>query len=105
MIKIWDDHWKRFFVLPDNPTLEVIIKEYEKQFPLECKAMIEEMNELRKTLYNEKGMSKEGLIRIGQKIPAMIFATARIWIDNDFWNKENLRKFASLCPYLCVGRI
>lgn len=92
----------------ENPTLSSIVKEYERQFPLECKIMLSDLEEDRKSFFNEKGMSQGKTVRTALKIPTLIYYAVKHLIDEDFWlkdNQQNYRDFLSECPKLGVGSI
>lgn len=97
-------HNQKLFPIFTRDTLETILDRYYKFYPDEANGLMADVSEDSKNLLTENGMSSLKLLRLGMKIPVVVFWAMK-FIDDEFWfkdNAKNFRKFISLCPKLCT---
>ena len=89
-------------------TLETVMERYVKTYPTLAEDLIQECDEVNKSLYNESAMSKDmAILKMATKIPVPVFYAMK-YFDNEYWDyklgEKHYRLFAQLYPKLKIGR-
>jgi len=92
-----------------NDTLETVVERFAKMYPIVAKELITEVEEMRKTLYNENAMSRDlAVIRFASKIPVPVYYAMK-FLDDNYWDYKlglkHYRQFVNLYPKLAIGRL
>ena len=83
--------------------LDSVLAQYSSQFPIECRAFLDQVRATNQNLHRPGGMSKEGIIMAIGKVPKLLFMAFE-FLDPDFWlAPENFRAFIRAYPKFAVG--
>lgn len=89
-------------------TIEQILAQYAKLFPIEATAFLEDIKLANQNLYRPGGMSKEGVMMAIGRIPALVLQAIE-FVNPDFFLYDpkqgiaNFRRFVRAYPKFAVG--